>query len=360
MTPSALLNLRLHNQFVAGTAQDTPYDVVKGLVAVQAQDFLGSLWAVGLRMKKATEASIEEAIASRTIVRSWPMRGTLHFVAAEDLRWMLSLLTPRIVNRAAYHHRLSGLDEKIFAKCRKLIVKALEGGNLLTRDEVYDTFEKGKISTADQRGLHILGQLAHEGLICFGPRRGKQITFTLLDEWVPKPRKLDSDEALAELALRYFKSRGPATVNDFAWWSGLSLTEAKHGLEMAQPSLHHETIGDQDCWMAADTLNVKVRKEPVHLLSSYDEYLIAYTDRSAALNPQFNHRVMTGNGIFNPIIVVNGQVAGTWKRTIKKDTVTLDVKPLTPLSEAHRKALATKANRYGQFVGMEPKLVISR
>src|SRR5207237_2162453 len=189
----------------------------------------GALWAVGLRTRDATEAAIEQAIAERTIVRTWPMRGTLHFVAPEDARWMLQLLTPRVVAANARRvYQQSNLDDATFARSKDLFVDALQGGKQLPRPSLYKVLEAAGISVAGQRGLFILQRLSSEGLICFAARQGKQPTFALLDEWVPisLSKTPARDQALAELALRYFTSHGPATVQDFAWWSGLPAADA--------------------------------------------------------------------------------------------------------------------------------------
>lgn len=186
-------------------------------------------------MRNAVEADIEQALADRTIIRTWPMRGTLHFVAATDVRWMLELLTPRIVaNNAQRLLRQFGLDEAVFARSKDLFVRALQGGKRLARNAMYEVLEAGGVSTAGQRGLHILGRLAQAGVICFGAREGKQQTFALLDEWAPTARRMARDEALAEIARRYFTSHGPATLQDFAWWSGLTVANAQAALELAR------------------------------------------------------------------------------------------------------------------------------
>jgi winged helix DNA-binding protein len=231
MTRAKVPQQRLHNQRLAATHLDTPAEVVRWLGAVQAQEYLGSLWAIGLRTRNATEAIVERAIADRSIVRTWPMRGTLHFVAAEDVRWMLELMTPRVVAAAAGRlAREYELDRSAFGRSAEVVARALEGGGSLTREAMYRALEVARISTAGGRGLHITWRLAHDGLICFGPRQGKQQTFVLLDEWIPGAKRLAREEALCELARRYFTSHGPATTHDFAWWSGLLLSDAAEAL----------------------------------------------------------------------------------------------------------------------------------
>src|SRR5215207_8083432 len=231
---------RLRNQRIAGVGFERPGDVVAWMGAVQAQDYLGALWALGLRMKTATEEAVEQAIAERAIVRTWPMRGTLHFVAPADVRWMLELLTPRVLAGRKARYRQLELDQKDFDRSRDLLVRALEGDRQLTRDALYEKMEAAGISTGGQRGIHILQRLALDGLLCFAAREGKQPAFALLEEWVPAARMLDRDEALAALAERYFTSRGPATLQDFTWWSGLTVADAKTAIELAGPRLQRE------------------------------------------------------------------------------------------------------------------------
>lgn len=226
---------RLHSHLLAGNGLATPHDVVAHFGAMQAQDYLGALWAVGVRMQgEATEGEIERAIAERRIVRCWPMRGTLHFVAAEDVRWMLGLLAPRVLRRHGTRlERDFGLDTRTLRRCRTVAERMLRGGNASTRPELYAAFEAAGIATKGSRGLHILFALAHERVLCFGARRGKQPAFVLLDEWLPPSKPKPREEALAELATRYFRSHAPATPADFAWWSGLPLKEAKEAIGLS-------------------------------------------------------------------------------------------------------------------------------
>jgi winged helix DNA-binding protein len=352
MTKSDIARLRLNNQRVAYATFEKPGDVVAWLGAVQAQDYLGALWAVGLRMRNAVEADVERALADRTIIRTWPMRGTLHFVAAADIRWMLKLLTPRVVaNNAQRLLRDFDLDEGAFARSKDLFARALQGGKRLTRNAMYEVLEAGGVSAASQRGLHILGRLAQDGFICFGAREGKQQTFALLEEWAPKARRMARDESLAEIAKRYFTGHGPATLQDFAWWSGLTTADAAAGLEMAKRGLEQEIINGQSYWLASSTPATKDSSPTAYLLPAYDEYTVAYKDRSAVLNPAFGKQANSGNGIFYPTIVVDGQVVGTWKRTLKKDSLAISPSPFAKLKRAETRAIAEAASRYGKFLG---------
>src|SRR5215475_7889315 len=349
MTNSDITRLRLHNQRIAGAKFGRPADIVAWMGAVQAQDYLGALWAVGLRMRNAVEADIAQALADRTIIRTWPMRGTLHFVAAADARWILELLTPRIVaNNAQRLLKQFDLDENAFARSKELLERALEGGKQLARTAMYDVLEAGGVSAASQRGLHILWRLAQDGVICFGAREGKQQTFALLDEWAPKAKRIGRDESLAELAKRYFTSHGPATLQDFTWWSGLTTADATAGLEMAKRSLVQENIDGQTYWLASSIPATNDSSPMAYLLPAYDEYTVAYKDRSAVLNPKYAKLPNYGHGIFNPTMVVDGQVVGIWKRTLKKETLAISPSPFTKLKHAETRAIAEAASRYGK------------
>jgi hypothetical protein len=351
MTSFDIARLRLHNQHISRSTFEKPADVVAWMGAVQAQDYIGALWAVGLRMHKAVEADIEQAIADRTIIRTWPMRRTLHFVAADDVRWMLDLLTPRTVaNIAQRLLKHFGLDEATFARSKDLFVRALEGGKQLTRNAMYEVLEAGGISTASPRGLHILSRLAQDGLICFGAREGKQQTFALLDEWAPNVKRMARDKSLAELAGRYFTSHGPATLQDFAWWSGLTTTDARAGIDMAKRFLAQEVSDGQTYWFASSMPVAKYSSPTAYLLPAYDEYTVAYKDRSAVLNREYAKNANYGHGIFNPTIVVDGQVVGTWKRTIRKDALVITPSPFSKLKRAETRAFAEAAKRYGEFL----------
>ena len=331
----------MRSQLLARNPAATAPEVVAHFGAVQAQDYLGALWAVGLRMRAAVEGDVERALAERRIIRCWPMRGTLHFVAAEDARWMLELLAPRVLarNRARLQREFQ-LDPGTLRRSRGLIERALQGGNALTRTEIYATLEKAGISTGASRGLHILYVHAHEHLICFGARRGKQPTFVLLDEWLPAAKPKPRQEALGELARRYWTGHGPAMVADFAWWSGLTLKEANEGLALAD--VRHDDVAAR----GGSTPNVQ-------LLPPFDEYTVAYKDRSTIIDPAFAKRVNAGGGMLNAVVVVNGLVAGTWKRILRGKFADIAVSPFRVLTAREARALEKEGARYAKFLGRE-------
>lgn len=318
---------------------------------MQAQDYLGALWAIGLRLPGATEIDVEHALANRSIIRTWSMRGTLHFVAAADVRWMLELLTPRIIARAARRYQQLELNDMAFGHARDLFISALQGGKQLSRPAMYALLDAAGISTAGQRGTHILGRLAQEGLICFCTREGKQHTFALLNEWVPATKRLERDGALAELTTRYFTGHGPATLQDFVWWSGLNVSDARGGLEMAASLLVQETVNGTLYWGPPNQPLARAASPAVYLLPGFDEYMLGYRDRGASLDPLYTNRINPGgNGMFSPTIVVDGRVMGTWKRTLKKNTTVITASPFTPLSAPETHGLATAAEKYCTFL----------
>jgi hypothetical protein len=353
----AIAQQRLRTQRLTGPGFAAPADVVTWFGAVQAQDYPGALWALGLRTKGATEASVEQAIANRAIVRTWPLRGTLHFVAPEDVRWMLTHFAPRTVARAASRFKQLELDARVLAKGAAIVVKALEGGRQVTRPRLLALLERAGIATVGNRGIHVLWKCAHDGLICFGARDGKQPTFALLDEWVPRGRTLDRDEALAELARRYFTSHAPATLQDFTWWSGLSAADARRAVEAAGAGTPHLAAGTAAPRTAAHSTSA--RRTPhrpyVLLLPPYDEYTVAYRDRSAALDPK--HVAAARNGIFWPTIVLDGRIAGTWKRRLDRDRVAIALQTFAKLSGASARLVAREADRYGRFLGRPARVV---
>ena len=342
--------LRLQNQCIQAPHFEHPEDAVHWMGALQAQDYNHGVWAVGLRTRAVTLAGVERAIAAGKLLRTWPMRGTLHFVAAADARWMLSLSGERTLAAARGRHAQLGLDAAVFVRSQTLISAALQGGNRLTRAQMMGVLEQGGVSTTVQRGIHILGQAALCGLICFGPRDGKQQTFVLLDEFVPDGRTLPREEALAELAGRYFVSHGPATVRDFAWWAGLTLADARAGLAAAG-GLSSITIDSNEYWLAADALDLASPiSAGVHLLPGFDEYFIGYADRSAMIRAEHMAKVSPGaNGLFYPMLVVDGQISGVWQRRLKKGSLALSLQPFRPL-EVSPEQIAAVSRRYSRFL----------
>jgi hypothetical protein len=346
-----LLGTRLFNQRLLRSEFRTPADVVRWLGAVQAQDYSAAKWAVGLRAPGASDASVERAFEEGAILRTHVLRPTWHFVAPSDIRWMLSLTGPRVQAANAYYYRTLELDPKTRRRSRAALERALRGGRYLTRAELAVVLKRARIATDGLRLAHLMADAELEAVVVSGPRRGKQFTYALLEERAPRAPELTRDEALAELARRYFTSHGPATLRDYAWWSGLTVREAKKGIELA--ALEEEELEGRTHWFAGGQASSTPRRASAHLLPNYDEYVIAYKDRGPVLGD-------SGRDVFANYFVVDGRLAGSWRRTATKDTVDVEAVPYGRLSGDARRALAAAANRYGCFLGLRGRLALSK
>ena len=346
---------RLHNERLTGTPFEKPTDIVKWLGAVQSQDYGGAKWALGLRLEGVTDADIDQAFNDGKILRTHVMRPTWHFVDPADIRWLLELTAPRVNAFNAYMYRQLELDEALFQRSNQAIANALQGGNYLMRSELASVLQQIGIPADGMRLGYIVHRAELDAIICSGPRKGKQFTYALLDERAPQAKTLKRDEALAELIRRYFISHGPATMQDFAWWSGLTVTDTKMGIEMVKSQLNNEMIDGQTYWFSA-SMSTPLTKDPsptVHLLPNYDEYTVAYKDRGAIYDPtKAEYLDLQNNFLFNHTLVIDGQVAGSWRRTFKKRSVVMEFAPFTPLGEAEKQALAIEMRRFGEFLNM--------
>ena len=351
MTPSDLNRLRLHNQQIDGGRFTEAAALVSWMGGLQAQDYPHSLWAIACRVPGLTAAAVEQAISSRSIIRTWPMRGTLHWVAAADIRWLLTLLAPRLIAANATRYRQLELDARTLHNSQHVLARVLAGGNQLTRQQLTQAFNQAGINVAGQRLYHILQRAGLDQLICFGTRQDKEFTYTLLDEWAPAGKTLAREEALAELARRYFHSRGPATLADFGWWSGLAAAEARAALEMVKPGLQATTgTGQEYWWPAAQPEPTAATSPGAYLLAGFEEYILGYKNRSTCLDNKLSQQVVLRTGIIHPLMVLDGQVVGTWKRRLKKDVLVVETTPLQSLNEADRQAFAAEAGRYARFM----------
>jgi hypothetical protein len=353
MAPLDIAQQRLLNQRLASPAFERPVEVVQWLGAVQSQDYAAAKWALGMRVQSATDDAIEQAFDAGAILRTHVMRPTWHFVTPADIRWMLALTAPRVNAASAYQYRSLELDDAIFARSNAALATALQGGKQLTRSELTSVLKQAGIAADNLlRFTYLIMRAELDGIICSGARRGKQFTYALLDERAPEARTLDRNEALAELSRRYFTSHGPATLQDFVWWSGLTTTDARNGLEMVRSQLVQETVDNQVYWFSPSTLSAKGCSQAAYLLPNYDEYIVAYTDRSAAVDTErTKHLDPRGNILFSHTIAIDGRVVGTWKRTLNKDAVILATNLLTPLNEDETRAFAAAVDRYGAFLG---------
>ncbi|NUS42422.1 MAG: winged helix DNA-binding domain-containing protein [Mycobacteriaceae bacterium] len=328
--------MRLVAQGLAGPGASGPTAAVQLLTCVQAQDFPGAAESVALR---ADGGDVRAALDAGAVVRSWPMRGTLHFTAAEDLGWMLELTTGRLIRGAAKRRESLDLDLADIERARELAVAALSGTQALRREEMLAVWDTGGVSTAGQRGYHLIWHLSQTGTLCWGPMRDGAQALVLLDEWVRTPRRLERDEALGEWVLRYFLGHGPATVKDAARWIGLTAGDVKTGLAHARPRLERIEVDGVEYLMDPELpdryLAHRDQAEAVHVLPGFDEFMLGYGDRSAALPDAFAQRICPGNnGMFRGTVVHDGQVVGTWKRAGSGRRKRIEAEPFTDFAPA--------------------------
>jgi hypothetical protein len=347
-----VVSYRLHNQFLSQTDFTEPTQVVKCLGAVQSQDYAGGKWALGLRMRKATDAALDKAFNEGQILRTHILRPTWHFVAPEDIRWMLALSGPRVHVVNGFIYRQQELDRTVIKKSYAVLEKALQGNRQLTRTELGSALEQAGIKNAQGIRLAYFVMSAElDGIICSGGRRGKQFTYALLEERVPAVKALTREEALVELTRRYFARRGPATLYDFTWWSGLTMADARNGIEALKSQFVSEVIDGNTYWFDNSVSPVKEKSPTAHLLPNYDEYFIGFKDRSAIGEVAKQAGINSDDPSFLAhVLILDGQLVGGWKRTVQKDAVQIQLMLITDLTKVQRNAVERAASQYSKFL----------
>lgn len=353
MSPVEIVRLRLVNQQLARRQLNTPDEIVCWMGAIQAQNYNMAKWAVGCRLNGSTDNQIEKAINDGKILRTHLLRPTWHLVSAADIYWMLELTAPKIKATLSHRWKQLELTEIVLQKSNRCIEKALETGAHLTRDDLKEVLTIAKISTNENRLSHLLMHAELDQLICSGSLNEKKQTYASLPLRVPEKKLLPKAESLARLAGIYFKSRGPATVYDFAWWSGLSVAEAKQGIEMVKHEFLSQTIESNTWWFKDPTSTTEMQKATVHLLPAFDEFIISYKNRTAMIALQEYAKAVSENGIFRPVILLNGKVAGTWKFMVKKEDIDLESDFFEPPSNSIKKGVEQKAEEFINFLSKE-------
>ncbi len=356
MSLQELVPHRMRSQLIGTNANMTPAEVVGHMGAMQAQDFLMAKWAVGLRLPGSSAEMFDSAFNAGEILRTHLMRPTWHFIAADDIHWLLELTAPKIRSSLGGRHRNLEITGKILLKSKALIEKALLKETFLTRDELAGVFVNAGIRTDGNRLSHLMLCAELDGLVCSGPLKGGKQTYKLLQEHVPRKRIFTRDESMAKLADRYFRSHGPATVQDFTWWSGLNTGDAKRALEMVRHSFLSEEYSSGQYWFSGDMAAKNPEdKTSLYLLPAFDEFLIGYRSRDAVLSLIHNKKVISDNGIFRPVILLNGQVAGLWRRTTKKEQIVFETELFTKDSGKIRSMLKHACEDYSRFLGKKLK-----
>ncbi len=343
---------RLHAQRLVGKPFTSPVDAVRRLTAVQSQDYAAAKWALGQRSGKATDAELDRLFDEGAILRTHVMRPTWHFVLPEDIRWLLDLTGPRIRRGLAARYRELELDDKVVASASKAFAAALAGGRARTRQELGEVLRAGRISPDGQRLPHLLSGAELNGLIVSGPRRGKQFTYALLEERAPNARVMDPTEAVGELARRYFRSHGPAQLQDFVWWSGLTVAQARTGIALAGPALERHAFEGSEYWFGAHLGPTPGAATAAHLLPNYDEYTVAYRDRAALVHADrpFSPELFPFGSILSNVVTVGGKVRGSWRRTSAGARVRVEIRTFDRLKPAEKSAVEEAGRRFSRFL----------
>ena len=352
--PRRIAAARLHRQFLVG---ESPHrnagDVVRALCAVQSQDFAGAKWAISMRSDGLDEAAIDAAFDRGDILRTHVLRPTWHFVAPENLRWMQALTGHRVGRLMASYNVRLGLTPAVLRKSHRIIEKALAERGPLTRNELRVDLDRARIPVeGTQRLGHLMMQAEVDALICSGPQRGKQSTYALVDQRVKKSRMLAGDEALRELTLGYFASRAPATVHDFAWWSGLTIAESKRGIDTAGAALRPIVLNEKTFYGPPDFELPAKAPAATHLLPNYDEYFIGYKDRSAIGQRIRSSALVTGgSALIAHVVAINGQLVGGWRRVLEQGNTVLRFQLMVELTRSERASVMREVARFADYTG---------
>lgn len=349
---------RLQNQQMEYPRFDHVVDVLSHLGAIQGQDFIGAKWSLGLRLPDSTDADVEQAITDKQMVRTWLWRGTLFLTTAADVRWMLELVAPRIIAQSQRRYKELELDAQTLTHCNDILVEALADGQQHSRRQLYAILEEQGISTKGQRGVHIVRHTSLEGLIIQGTVDKNDPVFMSLDDVTPATQTIPKDVALAELARRYFNSRGLATLHDFAWWTGLLMADVRTGVEAIRSELEEVTIDGNSYYRVGDATTQPAPPSPtVYVPPGFDEYLLGYKDRDVILEPDHAMKVCPGkNGMFFPTMVIDGHIRGVWKRTIKKKQMQIQAMPFAKLTHDEEQAFEKAIQKFGAFWGCDTQV----
>jgi hypothetical protein len=358
---AGLTRRRMSAARLIGPPFGAPAEVVRWFGAVQSQDYGPAKWSVGQRLAAATDADLDRAFGAGTFVRTHVLRPTWHFVLPEDLRWLLALTSPRVHGLNAYYYRQEGLEPDVRARSERVLADALAGGNALTRKEISAVLASAGLP-AEGLGLGlVLVNAELEAVVCSGPMQGRRHTYTLLDERVPPGRDLRGDAALAELTRRYFTSHGPSTVQAFRAWSSLTVRDINRGLDLVGEELARETVDNVTYWFTPGPEVAAPPSPDVQLLQAYDEYVVTPEEGSRLFDlAGFGASRSRRDLPFYGIVLLDGQLAGRWKRTVVKASLRVDVALYRPLTGAQSEALAAAAARHGEFLGELPVDLVTR
>jgi hypothetical protein len=353
---------RMRNSRLTGAVFDAPEEAVRWHLAMQAQDYGPAKWSVGQRSTGLSDEDLDEALRTGSIVRTHVLRPTWHFVAREDLRWLLALSGPRVQQGNAGRYRELGLDARARARAEKLIVSALEGGDRLTRNQIGDVLDAARFDRSGQRMPYILMHCELEAVIGSGGLSGKQQTYALLDGRVPDGPRLDRDEALVELTRRYLASHGPASVKDLSWWSGLMMADIRRALDLLGSGVSDETIGDVTFWSIVSDDPTPRPSRRTHLLQTYDELVVGYTESRFFADPSAETARAAWSGRTFPTggVLLDGRIGGHWRRTTERNRIRIEVHLYETPTPGDARAVTRAAKAFGRFVGRDVALEMTQ
>ena len=345
-----ITNIRILSQQLSTSQFDEPKDLVKWMGAIQAQEYNMAKWAIGVRLKSGSLQQVEESLERGEIIRTHIMRPTWHFVPAEDLRWMIQLSGQRIKNAYDSYAKRFGIPESAHTKCSKLFEIMLRDNNHMTKLEIGEELNRAGVLDHPNTAHYFINRAEALGLVCSGKDKNKKITYALLDERIPTGKELHKDEALAELARRYFRSHSPASLQDFLWWSGLTISETRQAINLISDELNKDRFASQELFIHQSWVENKECDHVLHLLPSFDEYLISYKDRSAALDPKHYPKAFNNFGTFYPVILYNGRIIGNWEKVTKKGVITIETTFFEKKTKVEKKQLKEAESKYLNYL----------
>lgn len=322
----SLLVARLANQQLIQTDIKDAKSIVSWMGAMQAQDFNMAKWGIGVRLLGSTDTEIENTINKGDIIRLHILRPTWHFVSSDDIYWMLDLSASRLSTSLKTADKMLDLTPEFVSKTYSILIDILDKEPNLTRQEIGEKLNLNNSILDSHRLNCIMFHAEVDSIVCNGVVKGKKQTYDLLEKKVPKGNEVfNKEESLYKLARKYFQSHGPATLQDFVWWSGLTIKEAKTGIESIMPDFIQEVIEGQTYIFHNSTVNHKLEDDIVHLLPAFDELFVSYKDRKEILKLEHQKKVIISNGVFKPTVFLNGEIIGIWNRVVKKNRIISDI-----------------------------------
>jgi hypothetical protein len=351
MQPKDIAVRRMRGQRVWGAPYAALAEAFLRMGAFQSQELGVAGWSIAQRLKGIDRDAVMRAYDDGSILRTHALRPTWHFVSPADIRWIQALTGPRVRAASVPRHRQLEIDAKLLVRTTKLIAAGLSGGNAMTRTEIAALLKRARIDAGGARLAYIVMSAELDAVICSGPMKGKQLTYALVDDRVPAARKLDRDDALAELTRRYFTSRGPATLKDFTWWSSLTLTDARRGVEIAGAGLAHETIDGRQYFFAS-ARSLRPKSPRFDLVQGYDELVVSYTQsRDVLTGGHMPYGLRQGRPLYLHFILLDGRLIGHWKPRYEKGGLVVEAWFYRRLTRPESIALDEAAARFGRYAG---------